>query len=449
MNNSCFSENCKIQVNKILYCQKNKLICCPYHEKEHKDLCTQASHKDKNLYQKVSSNTLKSTIAFLQQQICVIKDKKASFLYKIQSYIKQFNEISKQVVRELEITEKLCLWMLKCTIKTELFPTFLWPGRSSPIDSKYIINELFYHAKSYQNPKLNLSFDIVKTVEDSDFFLHNSENLEDLLYGDYLYIVTDQTKGIFKFNPDKMIYKNLFTKEGFIKGPSYSICQLPQRKLFINGGNKDNQRLSLTFIYDMRNKEFEKVNEISIPRHNTSATYYKDKVYIFGGNLNQNYFSERFFNGSTCDYADCFNLISKNWTNCQNMPQKSTYINVAVLNNKFVLIGEYNFAFIYFTLNDCYQNIPNEIITGQKTQTFANDEKVFVLGKYLYISTDVELYWNKLEIYLDYTKSCCKPIIKGEYAFFFDSIWNIYRFSCKRYSLEEVGRADSGNLNFN
>lgn len=448
MNHSCYSENCKIQANKILYCQRNKLICCPYHEKEHKDYCNQTSHKDKNLYQKISSSTFHDAIAFLQHQLCIIKDKKENFLIKIQSYIEQLNDISQKVVRHLEITEKLCLWMLKCAIKTELFPTFLWPGKSSPLDNKYIINELFYHVKSYPNPKLDLLLDISETVQDSNFFLQNTESLEDFVYEDYLYIVTDQTKGILKFNPDKMIYKNLFIKEGPIKGQSYSICQLPQRKLFINGGGNGGQRLRSTFIYDMKNKELYKLCEQQRARHNMSATYYNDRVYMFGGNLNQNYFTEKFFSGNTCDYADYYDLVSKNWISCQNMPQKSSYVNVAMLNTKLVLIGEDNFAFIFFPLNNCYQKIPNEIITGQKTQTFAYGNKVYVLGKYLYISTSVEEHWNKHEVSLGYMKTCSKPLIKGEYVFFFDSLWSIYRFNCKDYSLEEVGKADSRNLNF-
>ncbi|OMJ68811.1 hypothetical protein SteCoe_33632 [Stentor coeruleus] len=452
MNHSCFSENCKNHANKILHCQKIKLICCSYHEKEHKDYCGQTSHKDKNLYQKMPSSTLENTIIFLQQQISIIKDKRENFLTKILTYIEQLNKLSQQIVRQLDITEKLCLWMLKCVIKAQVFPTFLWPGKSSPLNDKYIINELFYHVKSYPNSTLNLSFDIFQTIQDSNIFLPNSDNLEDFLYEDYLYIVTDQTQGILKFDPDKMIYKNLFNKEGsikgLIKGSNYSICQLPQRKLFINGGNNSNQRLKSTYIYDIRNQELQKLFDIPKARHNISATYYNDRVYMFGGNLNQNYFTEKIFSGNTCDCADCFDLINRNWIGCEKMPQKASFVNVAVLKNQFVLVGEDNFAFIYFPLNDCYKKISNEIITGQKTQTFANGNKVFILGKYLYISTGVEEHWNKHDVSLGYTKNCCKPLIKGDYVFFFDLLWSIYRFNCRDYTLDEVGKADVRNLYF-
>ncbi|OMJ69084.1 hypothetical protein SteCoe_33284 [Stentor coeruleus] len=244
-----------------------------------------------------------------------------------------------------------------------------------------------------------------------------------------LYFFKRKTTELIEYDPEnyerKIEIANLTENQGCLS----AICRIPGNKIFHSGGLHDDH-LNPTFIINLDTNTYENLPKLK-PNHTACATYYKGKVYIFGGHT-------RFQSAIACN---TFDLESKSWIPLADMPIATSSTSVLVINDKFLISGYENFLQEYNVFTNSFESISEDLYINPINLLIKDDNRICLMSNSIYVAdiNDIKNWKHVGETTLFYS-STSKPVVRGRFAYFSDCNCNIYLFGLDSYKIECIAR---------
>lgn len=232
-----------------------------------------------------------------------------------------------------------------------------------------------------------------------------------------------------EFNTKTSIYTVKRINNLETQGRRIAICNISPEEIFIYGGETRNS-LSSAYILNLVGYKIETLKP-GIPRHSSTPIVYNKKVYIFGGWTNKCL--------KNCNY---FDLISKNWKDLSDLPSPQSDTSTVKLNKKILVSGYDNFLQLYNPEIDSFENLDSNINPKNKNILIKHGAYVYLLARNVYrINRNTLLFFEKTNMKVNFSMLSCRPIVRDNFAYFFDEDFNIYKFSFIDFSLKIIDKA--------
>lgn len=257
-----------------------------------------------------------------------------------------------------------------------------------------------------------------------DSFGENDEIIETTLY-----FFKRKTIEFIEYDPEnngrKIKLANLTENQGSLA----AVCRIPGNMLFFSGGLHDNF-LNSAFLINLDSNTFENLPRLD-PNHTACATYYKGKVYIFGGHTG-------YQSLITCN---AFDLGTKSWIHLTNLPIATSTTSALVINDKFLISGYENFLDEYNAQTNTFKVISEDLYISTINLLIKDGGRICLMSNNIYIAdiNDIE-NWRYVGKTTLFNSSTSKPVVRGRFAYFSDCDCNVYLFSLDSYKIECIAR---------
>ncbi|OMJ72757.1 hypothetical protein SteCoe_28705 [Stentor coeruleus] len=381
-NYSCRAFGCKN--SPVFWCKCNVLAkFCRDHVSEHEDLPN--PHKIEDLYMFLYPKIRQEIIAKCQETITICKKTRKQILEDSKKLIESLTKLVSSTMSNLRTTEKLLCGILH---HTQISPGIVMDKSHSLAEKAIIdifksqdftqapwqIDEDTYKItlktlKAQNNPKKATK----KTLDDPNSHLNINKNLIYYIKPDSADLITVDLESF------DSIKKTL--NLGKIIGQKPAICPVLENHLFIYGGREHTSR-SVFIINLITSEAYEK--PFGTGRYSASATYFQNKVYIFGGHN-----GERPLNSCTS-----FDMNTDKWEALASMPISSISTSSGLFMGKILVTG-YNcdFLYVYTPGSDSFVTCDIQyIMQSHKVVCSSKDGIYIVCSNELRISYDLKVF---------------------------------------------------------
>lgn len=230
-------------------------------------------------------------------------------------------------------------------------------------------------------------------------------NLDEHLYG-----FKNGTKTFIEFNTISLNIIKRDLKVESNHGSLACICQIPNKKLFYVGDYNLSTRCA--YIIDLKTFEIELLTNVKY-RAGTTATYYNNFVFLFGG-----IYGTTFVNN-----CEKYNLTSRKWFDIADFPILNKYYLSPLPCIDFFILScfEGSDLYKYNILANNYETLTSEVSNSSMVVLFRNLKKYYYIsGNSLFTSNESNLRrWVKSPKILSapLTFNTSKPVTRGKYVY--------------------------------
>ncbi|OMJ82029.1 hypothetical protein SteCoe_17416 [Stentor coeruleus] len=427
----CLSPCCKKYPSLYCYCTEEPQTLCNKHIIEHKDSSPHLFHNIKTIYRVIPIHKRFSMITYLQEEIISLKQKQKSFMSELQKVQVMINTISITVLQNINNKIRMCHSLLKNVLHVKKINTLYRRINSSDknVNVKDLRFEIMKKFDAIKGKNWKIIYDDIKNFVDmTQNFNYCRSDLKQENIDDCVYFFKPGTTTLLEFDVKgcntKSFNLTFNENQGYLAG----ICKIPGNKLFITGGYVNNMLIKdCTFMVDLESKTVEELKKTH-KRAMASANYYQNKVYVFGG----------FSGGIAMRNCDVYDLIEKNWGSATMLPTSVCNTNAVNLKGRFLIAGYQNFLYLYDVKGNWYQEVAKVLVSAYN-MIVKNGEKLFLIGVRIYTGNTYDLKnWKDSKKLSISENSTCKPIVRGNYAFYSDWKSNVYRFNCSTLDVEKI-----------
>lgn len=427
----CLSRSCKKYPSLYCYCTEVPQTLCNKHVIEHTDSSPHLCHNIKTIYKIIPPHKRFTMAVYLQEEIISLKQKQKNFMSEFQKVQTMINTISMTIIHNINSKIRMCHNLLKTVLHAKKVNTKYRRINSSDKnvnikDLKFEIMKQFDMSKS-RNWKI-IYDDIKNFVDMTENFNYCRSDVKQEEIDDCVYFFKPGTTTLLEIDVvssnTKIFNLNVYEKQGYLAG----ICKVPGNKLFVTGGYVNNKMLKdCTFMIDLESKKVEELKKTQ-KKAMACASYYQNKIYVFGGFSGENAIKN----------CDVYDLIEKSWGSAAMLPISVCNTNVVSLKGRFLIAGCHNFLYLYDVKGNWYQEVAKVIVSAYN-MIVKNGEKLFLIGVRIYTGNAYDLKnWKDTKKLSISENSTCKPIIRGNYAFYSDWKSNVYRFDCNTLEVEKI-----------
>lgn len=244
-------------------------------------------------------------------------------------------------------------------------------------------------------------------------------------YDKNLYFVYTGSDELIEFSPSSLMYKAHNAIGLGNGGGGNSICFIPGNKVFTYGGCY-NEYSDKAYEIDLITYKLKELPN-GIKRTAAQATYFNDRVYIFGG-----YFfdkNEFFYNSS-----NCYDIQQNQWLSLSNMPVGIAFTTSILLDdNTFLIAGSSrqpkSFIGTYSINTNSYSLMSDKMNSHNISVLVQDGENVYLIGKNIYTAKITQLSkWKKNGKANVVNLVSSSVVIHKRIAYFADTASHVFSF---------------------
>lgn len=434
MSFKCFAENCTTQPVCYCDCIENFSFMCQNHFFVHINENEKLKHPIQVIYSKIDPETkdiklkefsdLIETMKIIESNIHNSLSGIINALNNLQTEcIKYFREQRLVINQTMESLEKEDKEIIVSGYQTQSFAFENYAAHLSSVNSDIqslcdtITECIGKREKKFKCHKEFYNFDEIN--------YYNNGALDE-----HLYCFQIGTKNLIEFNTLTNLKRTIQVNVNENQGSLAPTCQIPGNKLFYSGGYSPH--LDTSYLIDLKTFTVEQLPKLR-QRGITTATYYKQCVYIFGG-----------YTGKThLENADKFDLIKKQWVCLSPLPNISGDMHVLIYRSYFLMTYIRNSSLLKYYLDKNSYEAIGSLKYGSNHSIIRDCQKIYLINENtLYLSN--ENNFNEWALIKSLSQSLyqntSKPVTRKREVFMFSIHYNkIWKFNLDSLDLILIG----------
>lgn len=287
-------------------------------------------------------------------------------------------------------------------------------------DLEFAIEEIKKKKKTKTKTDIKI-YEILPIYKENPIFLFEEPSSEQNLY-----FFKRFTKNLVELNTSSLITKLNCINIKENQGECPSVCMISNSQLFISGGLSTDY-LSSSYLIDIKTMTAE-ILQNSRKRAYATGSYFKEKVYIFGGH-----------DTKAMKNSDVFDLRSKTWISLPDLPTPQSCTSTLALKNRIFIDCGGRKAYIFDTEKNLYTDPIGKIKKIEIGVFIKDGEKILCIENEVNLSREEDLKkWKKVAkagLTGIPSSSCVK---RGRCAFFVLENCKVYQIHLDNYEVKMI-----------